>query len=63
MPAINDVERLHWPPSSCLYFLECLLIYVVPDDSIEFLFSQAKSINKSEGTSYLVAEQVSYLAD
>lgn len=63
MPAINDVERLHWPPSSCLCFLECLLIYVVPDGSIEFLFSQAKSINKNERTSHLVAEQGSYSAD
>lgn len=63
MPAVNDGEKLYRPSSSCLCFLEYLLIYVVPDGSIELLFSQAKSINKGERMSYLVGEQISYLVD
>lgn len=63
LPAVNDEKWLNWPSSSCLCFLEYLLIYVVPDSSIELLLSPAKPINKGEGMSSLVGEQISYLAD
>lgn len=63
MPTVNGGEKLYLTSSSRLCFLEYLLIYVVPDGSIELLLSQAKSISKGEGMSYLVGEQISYLVD